>query len=92
MSENIWSKKSIQKLIKLFPGGQFCITVGNKIVAVALALIVQYELTYKEITRLTPILIREMFCMESKFLLIQNFGNCDWRKDYTMREKNCAKN
>ena len=55
MSENIWSKKSIQKLIKLFPEGQVCITVDNKIAAVALALIVQYELygddhTYKEIT------------------------------------------
>ena len=29
MSENIWSKKSIQKLIKLFPEGQVCITVDN---------------------------------------------------------------
>ena len=55
MSENIWSKKSIQKLIKIFPDGQICITVDEKIAAVCLSLIVQYELfgddhNYKEIT------------------------------------------
>ena len=55
MSESIWSKKSIQKLIKIFPEGQICITVDDKIVAVCLSLKVQYELfgddhTYKEIT------------------------------------------
>ena len=55
MSENIWSKKSIQKLIRIFRDGQICITVDGKIAAVALSLIVQYELygddhTYKEIT------------------------------------------
>ena len=44
MSENIWSKKSIQKLIKLFPDGQICITVDERIAAVCLSLIVQYEL------------------------------------------------
>lgn len=55
MSESIWSKKSIQKLIKIFPEGQICITVDDKIAAVCLSLKVQYELfgddhTYKEIT------------------------------------------
>ena len=55
MSESIWSKKSIQKLLKIFRDGQICITVDGKIAAVALSLIVQYELygddhTYKEIT------------------------------------------
>ena len=55
MSESIWSKTSIKKLIKLFADGQICITVDDKIAAVCLSLIVQYELygddhTYKEIT------------------------------------------
>jgi predicted amidohydrolase len=55
MSENIWSRKSIQKLVKIFPDGQICITVDDKIAAVCLSLTVQYELygddhTYKEIT------------------------------------------
>ena len=55
MSESIWSKTSIKKLVKLFPDGQICITVDDKIAAVCLSLIVQYELygddhTYKEIT------------------------------------------
>lgn len=55
MSQSIWSKKSIEKLIRIFRDGQICITVDGKIAAVALSLIVQYELygddhTYKEIT------------------------------------------
>lgn len=55
MSESIWSRKSIQKLLRIFPDGQVCITVDGKIAAVSLALIVQYKLygddhTYKEIT------------------------------------------
>ncbi|MBW8360638.1 MAG: carbon-nitrogen hydrolase family protein [Kaistella sp.] len=55
MSESIWSKKSIQKLLRIFPAGQTCITVDGKIAAVSLAIIVQYKLygdehTYKEIT------------------------------------------
>ena len=55
MSESIWCQKSIQKLIKIFPEGQICITVDDKIAAVCLSLKVQYELfgddhTYKEIT------------------------------------------
>ncbi len=55
MSESIWSKKSIQKLLRIFPDGQICITVDGKIAAVSLALIVQYKMfgddhTYKEIT------------------------------------------
>ena len=44
MSENIWSKTSIKKLIKIFPAGQICITVDDKIAAVCLSLIVQYAL------------------------------------------------
>ncbi|MBP0611455.1 GNAT family N-acetyltransferase [Chryseobacterium sp. cx-311] len=55
MSESIWSRKSILKLLRIFPDGQVCITVDGKIAAVSLALIVQYKLygddhTYKEIT------------------------------------------
>ena len=100
MSESIWSKKSIQKLIKIFPDGQICITVDGKIAAVCLALKVQYELfgddhTYKEITGDTP-LTRiprpEMFCMELKFSLILNSANCGWREDYMTRAKIYVKN
>lgn len=55
MSESIWTKKNIEKLIRIFPEGQICITVDDKIAAVALSLIVNYQLfgddhTYKEIT------------------------------------------
>ncbi|MCO5248234.1 MAG: carbon-nitrogen hydrolase family protein [Chitinophagales bacterium] len=55
ISDNTWSKRSIQKLTSIFPDGQFCITVDGKLVAAALSIIVQYELygdlhTYKEIT------------------------------------------
>ena len=44
MSENIWSKTSIKKLIKIFPAGQICITVDDKSAAVCLSLIVHDEL------------------------------------------------
>ncbi|STD01927.1 Uncharacterised protein [Chryseobacterium carnipullorum] len=30
MSESIWSKKSIEKLTRIFPKGQICITVDGK--------------------------------------------------------------
>ncbi|MFS4470449.1 nitrilase-related carbon-nitrogen hydrolase [Chryseobacterium sp. T20] len=43
MSESIWSKKSIDKLTKIFPNGQICITVDGKLAAVALSIIVNYE-------------------------------------------------
>ena len=43
MSELIWAKKSIKKLTTIFPDGQICITVDNKIAAVSLSLIVDYE-------------------------------------------------
>lgn len=55
LSDNVWSKRSIQKLTSIFPEGQICITVNGKLVAAALSVIVQYELfgdqhTYEEIT------------------------------------------
>lgn len=50
-----WSEKSIDTLLKTFPEGQFCILVNQKVVAVALAIIVDYKKygdnhTYKTIT------------------------------------------
>ncbi|CAD0225262.1 carbon-nitrogen hydrolase family protein [Chryseobacterium sp. D764] len=43
MSESIWSKKSIDKLTRIFPKGQICITVDGKLAAVALSIIVNYD-------------------------------------------------
>ncbi|AZB07898.1 GNAT family N-acetyltransferase [Chryseobacterium sp. G0162] len=55
MSESIWSKKSIEKLTRMFPDGQICITVDGKLAAVALSIIVNYDEfgddhTYSDIT------------------------------------------
>lgn len=55
MSEYVWSKKSIEKLTKIFPQGQICITVDGKLAAVALSIIVNYDEfgddhTYSDIT------------------------------------------
>lgn len=55
MKEYIWEEKSIQKLTKIFPEGQICITVDDQLAAVSLSIIVRYELfgdehTYKEVT------------------------------------------
>lgn len=51
----IWSKNSIQRLLKLFPEGQLCIAVDDKVVACSLSIIVDYDEygdkhTYKNIT------------------------------------------
>lgn len=51
----IWSKNSIERLLKLFPEGQLCIAVDEKVVACSLSLIVDYDEygdkhTYKNIT------------------------------------------
>ena len=43
MSESIWYKKSIEKLTRIFPKGQICITVDGKLAAVALSIIVNYD-------------------------------------------------
>src|SRR4051812_16248596 len=51
----IWSKESIAKLLRIFPEGQLCISVDEKVVACSLSLIVDYDQygdkhTYKVIT------------------------------------------
>jgi len=50
-----WEKNLIDKLLKLFPEGQFCVEVDGKVVACALAIRVKYgdfgdNHTYQEIT------------------------------------------
>ena len=39
----IWSKQTIAKLLKLFPEGQLCISVDDKVVACSLSIIVDYD-------------------------------------------------
>ncbi|MBC7914629.1 MAG: GNAT family N-acetyltransferase [Pyrinomonadaceae bacterium] len=51
----IWSKQTIAKLLKLFPEGQLCIAVDDRVVACSLSIIVEYDEygdkhTYKLIT------------------------------------------
>ena len=55
MEGAIWRKEQISKLLEIFPEGQLCVTVNGQVVAVALSLIVDYDLfgdehTYKRIT------------------------------------------
>jgi predicted amidohydrolase/GNAT superfamily N-acetyltransferase len=38
-----WQEKDIRKLLDIFPDGQLCITVNGKVVASALALIINYK-------------------------------------------------
>lgn len=51
----VWSKASINNLLTLFPEGQLCIAVDDKVVACALSIIVDYDIfgdnhTYEKIT------------------------------------------
>lgn len=53
--EEYWRKHAIEKLIEVFPEGQFCVEVDGKVAACALSICVLYELygnehTYNEIT------------------------------------------
>ncbi len=56
MGENsYWQEISIEKLVDIFPEGQLCVVVNNKVVAAALAIIVDYKKfgdqhTYSQIT------------------------------------------
>ena len=43
MGGQVWSKRSIEKLLKIFPEGQICIAVDDKVVACALSIIVDYD-------------------------------------------------
>jgi predicted amidohydrolase/GNAT superfamily N-acetyltransferase len=52
---DLWEKRDIRKLLKIFPDGQLCITVNDKVVALALSLIIDYKKfgdnhTYMQIT------------------------------------------
>jgi predicted amidohydrolase/GNAT superfamily N-acetyltransferase len=54
-SDDFWEKRDIRKLLKIFPDGQLCITVNDKVVALALSLIIDYKKfgdnhTYYQIT------------------------------------------
>ncbi|WP_293298687.1 carbon-nitrogen hydrolase family protein [Pedobacter sp. UBA4863] len=51
----VWSKAKIQNLLNIFPEGQLCIVVDEKVVACSLAIIVDYDIfgdnhTYEKIT------------------------------------------
>src|SRR5690606_25924965 len=43
MGGQIWSKQSIAKLLSIFPDGQLCISVDDKVVACSLSIIVDYS-------------------------------------------------
>jgi len=50
-----WNKKAIEKLLKIFPEGQICVVVDDKVAACALSIIVNYSKygdkhTYDQIT------------------------------------------
>ena len=51
----IWSKANIQNLLNIFPNGQQCIAVDDKVVACSLSIIVDYDIfgdnhTYEDVT------------------------------------------
>ncbi len=51
----VWSRAKIQNLLNIFPEGQLCIAVDDKVVACSLAIIVDYDIfgdnhTYEKIT------------------------------------------
>jgi len=54
-TNDFWEKRDIRRLLNIFPDGQLCVAVNDKVVALALSLIVDYKKygdshTYSEIT------------------------------------------
>ena len=43
MSDSYWDENSVKRLLEIFPEGQLCIAVNNKVVAGALSIIVNYK-------------------------------------------------
>lgn len=55
LGEIFWNEESIKRLVVIFPEGQLCIKVNDKVVAIALSIIVDYNKfgdkhTYEQIT------------------------------------------
>ena len=55
IQDKSWRRRDIQKLLDIFPEGQLCVVVNEKVVAIALSIIVDYKKfgdrhTYKQIT------------------------------------------
>ncbi|MDD3131907.1 MAG: GNAT family N-acetyltransferase [Bacteroidales bacterium] len=54
-SDDYWERRDISRLLDVFPEGQLCIAVNNKVVALALSIIIDYSKfgdnhTYNQIT------------------------------------------
>ncbi len=54
-TDDYWEKRDIRRLLKVFPEGQLCVAVNDKVVALALSIIVDYNKfsdnhTYNQIT------------------------------------------
>lgn len=54
-SDDYWEKRDIRRLLSVFPDGQLCVAVNDKVVALALSLIIDYKKfgdnhTYDQIT------------------------------------------
>ena len=54
-SDDYWEKRDIRRLLNVFPDGQLCVAVNDKVVALALSLIIDYKKfgdnhTYDQIT------------------------------------------
>lgn len=55
IDEAPWDRKQIEKLLRIFPEGQICVLVNNKVAAAALSILVDYDTidghhTYAQIT------------------------------------------
>lgn len=53
--DSVWAKEDVQKLLNIFPEGQFVVVINGKVVGTALSIIVNYDNfsdahTYKQIT------------------------------------------
>jgi hypothetical protein len=94
-----WSQKAIEKLLTVFPEGQLCVEVDGKVVAAALAIIVDYEMfgdnhDYKTITgnyTFETHIAKGDVLYGIDVFVHQNTEECGLREDYTKHVKSYAK-
>src|SRR3546814_10348710 len=70
MGGSFWDQDKIEKLLRIFPEGQFCVEVNGKVVACALSIIVNYrKFRSEEHTSELQSLMRisyDVFCLKKK--------------------------
>src|SRR5690606_27485656 len=94
----LWTRTNIRDLIGLFPEGQLCVEVDGRVVACALAIVIDTKKRISPIhtgkslpgAHFRPTTKMETSSTVSKPSYIPNLGICDWEGGFTTPERSCV--